>query len=183
MDDLDMQLYEAAKEFKRRDFVASICNSYVLGHIEGFSETYQKALRILGHDDVEIRKKTIISLFEQGFEQEYVSKVLNIEDHEWKELTKGHTADIKARKALYAEIHRKGIECMKEFDRTHPGYFDETGLVVCSEKQKRIRLMFRSGRRRKSVSWKSADSLHRQSSTCIFRQPGRCKYRIPLSHS
>ena len=40
MDDLDMQLYEAAKEFKRRDFVASICNSYALGHIEGFSETY-----------------------------------------------------------------------------------------------------------------------------------------------
>ena len=78
MDDLDMQLYEAAKEFKRRDFVASICNSYVLGHIEGFSKTYQKALRILGHDEDEIRKKTIISLFEQGFEQEYVSKVLNI---------------------------------------------------------------------------------------------------------
>ena len=47
MDDLDMQLYEAAKEFKRRDFVASICNSYVLGHIEGFSETYQKALKIM----------------------------------------------------------------------------------------------------------------------------------------
>lgn len=66
-----------------------------------------------------------------------MSKVLNIEDHEWKELTKGHTADIKARKALYAEIHRKGIECMKEFDRTHPGYFDETGLVVCSEKTKK----------------------------------------------
>ena len=159
MDDLDMQLYEAAKEFKRRDFVASICNSYVLGHIEGFSKTYQKALRILGHDEDEIRKKTIISLFEQGFEQEYVSKVLNIEDHEWKELTKGHTADIKARKALYAEIHRKGIECMKEFDRTHPGYFDETGLVVCSEKTKK----------------ESANSLHRQSSTCVFRQPGRCK--------
>ena len=137
MDDLDMQLYEAAKEFKRRDFVASICNSYVLGHIEGFSKTYQKALRILGHDEDEIRKKTIISLFEQGFELEYVSKVLNIEDHEWKELTKGHTADIKARKELYAEIHRKGIECMKEFDRTHPGYFDETGLVVCSEKTKK----------------------------------------------
>lgn len=78
MDDLDMQLYEAAKEFKRRDFVASICNSYVLGHIEGFSKTYQKALRILGHDEDEIRKKTIISLFEHGFEQEYVSKVLNI---------------------------------------------------------------------------------------------------------
>ena len=134
MDDLDMQLYEAAKEFKRRDFVASICNSYVLGHIEGFSETYQKALRILGHDEDEIRKKTIISLFEQGFEQEYVSKVLNIEDHEWKELTKGHTADIKARKALYAEIHRRKYG---NTDRTHPGYFDETGLVVCSEKTKK----------------------------------------------
>lgn len=57
MDDLDMQLYEAAKKFKRQDFVASICNNCVIGHIEGFCESYQKALRIYGYDEDEIRKK------------------------------------------------------------------------------------------------------------------------------
>lgn len=136
MDDLDMQLYEAAKKFKRQDFVASICNNCVIGHIEGFCESYQKALRIYGYDEDEIRKKTIISLFENGFEQEYVSDVINVDEHEWAELTKGHTADIKKRKAFYAEGYRKGIECMKEFDRTHPGYFDETSLLICTGKTK-----------------------------------------------
>lgn len=136
MDDLDMQLYEAAKKFKRQDFVASICNNYVIGHIEGFCESYQKALRIYGYDEDEIRKKTIISLFEHGFEQEYVNDVINVDEHEWAELTKGHTADIKERKAFYAEVYRKGIECMKEFDRTHPGYFDETSLLICTSKAK-----------------------------------------------
>ncbi|MEE0317394.1 MAG: hypothetical protein UDS46_07865, partial [Bacteroidales bacterium] len=114
----------------------SLCNNCVIGHIEGFCESYQKALRIYGYDEDEIRKKTIISLFEHGFEQEYVNEVIKVDEHEWAELTKGHTADIKERKAFYAEVYRKGIECMKEFERTHPRYFDETSLLICTGKTK-----------------------------------------------
>lgn len=135
MDDLDMQLYEAAKKFKRQDFVASICNNCVIGHIEGFVSPIRRHYEFTAMMKMRF-VKTIISLFEHGFEQEYVNDVIKVDEHEWAELTKGHTADIKERKAFYAEVYRKGIECMKEFERTHPGYFDETSLLICTGKTK-----------------------------------------------
>ena len=131
------KLLELGRQVKKMDYIAAWTWSQTVGVPSDESvppatfAVVKAQLNLQGLTDDCVLTKTIGKLYELGFEETCVRSVLDITHNEWKEFTQGYVVDIKYKNEFEDKLHKEALENMEQFEKEHPGYFDEpAGIIV-----------------------------------------------------
>lgn len=123
-------LFEFDKQVRRMDFIRDMKSANIKGFIEGFADSYGKALTHSGLDKLTVRQMVIGSLCRYGFEEDEVDEIIRLEPGEWDKITQMYPVDMEWRKSYRGKIHKSALDGCNEFEREHPDYFNTSSIIL-----------------------------------------------------
>jgi hypothetical protein len=122
-------LFEFDKQVRRMDFIRDMMSANIKGFIEGFADSYGKALTHRGMDKQTVRQMVIGGLCRYGFEESEVAGIIHLEPGEWNKITPMYPVDMEWRKAYRDKLYKSALDDCNEFERTHPDYFNKSSMI------------------------------------------------------